>query len=171
MPKTVQDQATTASAQIEGLSATPLPMPTQAIVPLEAAVGPQAQAIAQRLAELDMGNTQTIIAFGAGAQTALRAISQEMLSGVKSKDLGPAGQSLAEIVSTIRGFSGSELDANRRRSWWERLTGAAAPIAQFIARYEQVQVQIDKITENLLAHETLLLKDIKALDLLYTPKL
>ena len=94
-----------------------------------------------------------------------------MLSGVKAKDLGPAGQSLAEIVSTIRGFSGSELDANRRRSWWERLTGAAAPIAQFIARYEQVQVQIDKITENLLAHETLLLKDIKALDLLYTKTL
>ena len=171
MPKTVHDQATTASAQIEGLSATPLPMPAQDIVPLEAAVGPQAQAIAQRLAELDMGNAQTIIAFGAGAQTALRAISQEMLSGVKAKDLGPAGQSLAEIVSTIRGFSGSELDANRRRSWWERLTGAAAPIAQFIARYEQVQVQIDKITENLLAHETLLLKDIKALDLLYTKTL
>ena len=59
MPKTVHDQATTASAQIEGLSATPLPMPAQDIVPLEAAVGPQAQAIAQRLAELDMGNTQT----------------------------------------------------------------------------------------------------------------
>ena len=171
MPKTVHDQATTASAQIEGLSATPLPMPAQDIVPLEAAVGPQAQAIAQRLAELDMGSAQTIIAFGAGAQTALRAISQEMLSGVKAKDLGPAGQSLAEIVSTIRGFSGSELDANRRRSWWERLTGAAAPIAQFIARYEQVQVQIDKITENLLAHETLLLKDIKALDLLYAKTL
>ena len=167
MPKTVHDQATTASAQIEGLSATPLPMPAQDIVPLEAAVGPQAQAIAQRLAELDMGSAQTIIAFGAGAQTALRAISQEMLSGVKAKDLGPAGQSLAEIVSTIRGFSGSELDANRRRSWWERLTGAA----QFIARYEQVQVQIDKITENLLAHETLLLKDIKALDLLYAKTL
>ena len=171
MPKTVRDQASTVSAQIDTLTATPLPAPAPEVVPLSAALGPQAQAITQRLGELDMANTQTIIAFGAAAQSDLRAISQEMLSGVKAKDLGPAGQSLAEIVSTIRGFSGSELNANRRRSWWERLTGAAAPLAQFIARYEQVQLQIDKITENLLSHETVLLKDIKALDLLYTKTL
>ena len=171
MPKTVRDQASTVSAQIDTLTATPLPAPAPEVVALSAALGPQAQAITHRLGELDMANTQTIIAFGAAAQSDLRAISQEMLSGVKAKDLGPAGQSLAEIVSTIRGFSGSELNANRRRSWWERLTGAAAPLAQFIARYEQVQLQIDKITENLLSHETVLLKDIKALDLLYTKTL
>ena len=171
MPKTIHDQAKTTLAQIDALAANPLPTPDQAIVPLEAALGRQAQAITQRLGELDMADAQTIMAFGTSAQSELRLISQEMLAGVKAKDLGPAGQSLAEIVSTIRGFSGAELDANRRRSWWERLTGAAAPIAQFIARYEQVQLQIDKITENLLIHETVLLKDIKALDLLYTKTL
>ena len=171
MPKTIHDQAKTTLAQIDALAANPLPAPDQAIVPPEAALGPQAQAITQRLGELDMADAQTIMAFGTSAQSDLRLISQEMLAGVKAKDLGPAGQSLAEIVSTIRGFSGAELDANRRRSWWERLTGAAAPIAQFIARYEQVQLQIDKITENLLTHETVLLKDIKALDLLYTKTL
>jgi uncharacterized protein YaaN involved in tellurite resistance len=171
MPKIARDKASTASAHIAGLAATPLPAPNPEIVPLEQALGAQAEAITQRLGELDMANTQTIIAFGASAQTDLRAISQEMLAGVKAKDLDPAGQSLAEIVSTIRGFSGAELDATRRRSWWERLTGAAAPLAQFIARYEQVQLQIDKTTDNLLTHETLLLKDIKALDLLYTKTL
>lgn len=171
MPKIVRDKASTASAQIAGLATTPLPAPNPQIVPLEQALGAQAEAITQRLDELDMANTQTIVAFGASAQTDLRTISQEMLAGVKAKDLGPAGQSLAEIVSTIRGFSGAELDATRRRSWWERLTGAAAPLAQFIARYEQVQLQIDKITDTLLAHETVLLKDIKALDLLYTKTL
>ena len=171
MPKTVRDQAKTTSAQIDALAANPLPAPAPAIVPLEAANGPQSQAITQRLGELDMADTRTIMAFGTSAQSDLRLISQEMLAGVKAKDLGPAGQSLAEIVSTIRGFSGAELDANRRRSWWERLTGAAAPIAQFIARYEQVQLQIDKITADLLTHETVLLKDIKSLDLLYTKTL
>ncbi len=171
MPKTVRDQAKTTSAQIDALAANPLPAPAPAIVPLEAAIGPQAQAITQRLGELDMADARTIMAFGTSAQSDLRLISQEMLAGVKAKDLGPAGQSLAEIVSTIRGFSGAELDANRRRSWWERLTGAAAPIAQFIARYEQVQLQIDKITADLLTHETVLLKDIKSLDLLYTKTL
>ncbi len=90
-----------------------------------------------------------------------------MLAGVKNKDVGPAGDSLREIVSTIRGFSGEELDVDRKQSWWERLTGSAAPLAQFIARYEEVQGQIDKITENLLKHEHALLKDVRSLDMLY----
>src|SRR5690606_15191010 len=39
--------------------------------------------------------------------------------------------------------------------------------ANFLARFEQVQGQIDKITGDLLGHEHKLLKDIKSLDVLY----
>jgi uncharacterized protein YaaN involved in tellurite resistance len=90
-----------------------------------------------------------------------------MLQGVRNKDVGPAGDSLRTIVTTICGFSVSELDLRRDRSWWEKLIGRAAPIAKFTARFEMVQEQIDKITDNLLSHETTLLKDIKSLDMLY----
>jgi uncharacterized protein YaaN involved in tellurite resistance len=55
----------------------------------------------------------------------------------------------------------------RKRTWWEWLTGKAAPMAQFVARFENVQGQIDRITENLLSHEHKLMKDIKSLDVLY----
>ena len=171
MTDTIRDQAATALSEVEKVTASILPEPGTAIVPLEAASAPQADAIRKRMAELDMGNTQSIISFGSGAQSELQVISQEMLQGVKNKDVGPAGDSLREIVSTIRGFSGEELDVNRERSWWERLTGAAAPLAQFMARYEQVQTQIDRVTENLMKHETTLLKDIKSLDILYAKTL
>ena len=90
-----------------------------------------------------------------------------MLSGVRSKDVGPAGNSLREMVTSLRGFSVDELDPNRKRSWWERLTGSAQPVAEFMARYEDVQGQIDKITGELLVHEHTLLKDVKSLDKLY----
>jgi uncharacterized protein YaaN involved in tellurite resistance len=90
---------------------------------------------------------------------------------VKNKDVGPAGDALRSMVTTLRGFSASELDVRRERSWWERLTGQAAPFAEFIARFEGVQNQIDSITETLLGHEHTLLKDIKSLDLLYTKTL
>jgi uncharacterized protein YaaN involved in tellurite resistance len=53
------------------------------------------------------------------------------------------------------------------RSWWEKLLGRAAPFAKFVANYEDVQTQIDKITTDLLTHEHRLLKDIKSLDVLY----
>ncbi len=59
----------------------------------------------------------------------------------------------------------------RDRSFWEKLTGQAAPVAKFAARFEEVQGQIDKITDDLLKHEHLLLKDIESLDQLYTKTL
>ena len=114
-----------------------------------------------------MEDTNSIISFGSAAQEELQVISQSMLQGVRNKDVGPAGDSLRDIVTTIRGFSVSELDLRRDRSWWEKLIGRAATIAKFTARFELVQSQIDKITENLLDHETKLLKDIKSLDMLY----
>jgi uncharacterized protein YaaN involved in tellurite resistance len=138
-----------------------------AVVALEQADAPVAAEIRTRMDEIDMGDTNSIVSFGSAAQAELQEISQSMLAGVRNKDVGPAGDSLREIVTTIRGFSVSEMDLRRERSWWEKLLGRAAPIAKFGARFETVQGQIDKITDNLLAHEHTLLKDIKSLDLLY----
>ena len=86
---------------------------------------------------------------------------------MRNKDVGPAGDSLRNIVTTIRGFSVSELDVRRERTFWEKLLGRAAPFAKFTAQFEDVQGQIDRITDDLLGHEHTLLKDIKSLDLLY----
>ncbi|MFN4156537.1 MAG: toxic anion resistance protein [Paracoccaceae bacterium] len=167
MTETIREQAARALTQIQEVTAVVLPEPGGEIVPLEAATGDKAGAIRSRMAELDMGNTQSIISFGSKAQAELQVISQEMLADVKNKDAGPAGDSLRKIVTTIRGFGASELDLRRDRSWWEKLTGRAAPFANFVAKYETVQGQIDKVTEDLLRHEHTLLKDIRSLDMLY----
>ncbi len=152
---------------LEEVTAVQLPEPSTALVPLAEADEPVAEEIRKRMAEIDMGNTGSIINFGAAAQGELQEISQAMLQDVRNKDVGPAGDSLREIVTTIRGFSISELDVRRKRTFWEKLLGRAAPFANFVARYETVQGQIDKVTDNLLKHEYSLLKDIKSLDKLY----
>ena len=167
MTQSIQSAAASALAEVEKVTAVLLPEPGAAIVPLTEATPAQADEIRKRMAEIDLSSSQSIIAFGSAAQAELQVISQEMLSGVKNKDVGPAGDSLREIVTTIRGFSGEELDLGREQSWWEKLLGKAAPLAEFIARYEEVQGQIDKITTNLLQHEHTLLKDVRALDILY----
>ena len=167
MTDTIRAQAATALADVQAVTATILAEPGTAIVALEAAPAPVAEDIRKRMNELDMSNTQSIISFGSAAQAELQVISQEMLTDVKNKDAGPAGDSLRQIVTTIRGFSITELDVRRQRSWWEKLIGRAAPFANFVARFETVQGQIDKVTENLLRHEHTLLKDIKSLDMLY----
>jgi len=153
--------------EVEEVSALVLPEPSTALVPLKEADKPTTGEIEKRMGEIDVMDTSSIINFGSGAQAELQQISQSMLADVRNKDVGPAGDSLRNIVSTIRGFSVSELDVRRKRSWWERLTGKLAPMANFMARFETVQTQIDNVTTELEGHERTLLKDIKSLDVLY----
>lgn len=153
--------------QVEKVTAVILAEPKNELVPLATADKPTSAAITKRMAELDMDDTNSIISFGSSAQAELQEISQSMLQGVRNKDVGPAGDSLREIVTTIRGFNVSELDVRRKRSFWERLLGRAAPAAKFAAKFESVQGQIDKVTDDLLKHEHVLLKDIESLDVLY----
>jgi uncharacterized protein YaaN involved in tellurite resistance len=169
MSEAVRKEAAAALAEVEQLNAVILPPPAPEVVPLTAAPAPapEADEIRKRMAEIDMGNTQSIISFGSSAQAELQVISQQMLADVKNKDVGPAGDALRGIVSTLRGFTVSELDVRRERSWWERLLGRAAPFASFVAKYEEVQGQIDRVTSDLDKHQHKLLIDIKALDQLY----
>ena len=157
----IRKQAQAEQDKIAAVTGTALATPEETEAVTDAA------AVAARLAELDLTSSTAIVSFGSRAQADLQEISQSMLQGVRNKDVGPAGDSLREIVTTIRGFSISELDMRRKRSWWERLIGRAAPAAKFMARYESVQGQIDRITDSLLRHEHLLLKDIESLDQLY----
>ena len=167
MSENVRQKAQEALAEVEAVSAAILPEPSTAIVPYAEADAPASAEIQKRMDEIDMSNTNSIVSFGSGAQAELQQISQAMLADVRNKDVGPAGDSLRSIVTTIRGFSVSELDVRRKRTWWEKLLGKAAPFADFTAKFEKVQNQIDRVTDELLGHEHTLLKDIKSLDMLY----
>ncbi|WP_019955389.1 toxic anion resistance protein [Yoonia vestfoldensis] len=167
MSESTREKAAQALAEVEKVTAVVLPEPSRDLVVLDSADTATKAEINRRIAEINIGDTNSIVSFGASAQTDLQAISQSMLAGVRNKDVGPAGDSLRSMVTTIRGFSVSELDVRRERSWWEKLIGRAAPIAKFTARFEEVQGQIDKITDDLLRHEHVLLKDIESLDMLY----
>ncbi|MBT7446737.1 MAG: toxic anion resistance protein [Tateyamaria sp.] len=173
MSDKTQKKAKVTSAQIGQVAKTILPEHNDAnAITSLADANPVASAkILERMNKINLNDTQSIVSFGSSAQLELQEISHMMLTDVRNKDLGPVGESLRNIVTTIRGFSVSELDVRRDRSWWDRLLGRATPFAKFTAKFEDVQIQIDKITDNLLDHEHTLLKDIKALDLLYNKTL
>ncbi len=151
------------------------PPPAQELITLQSADPNAVAAIRARMGEIDLSNTQTIIKFGSKAQEDLTAISDEMLDGVRNKDVGPAGNSLRKMVTTIRGFDVSELAPGEKPGFlarmWNWIMGKSASTADFVAQYEQVRGQIDNIQDELLTHETKLLKDIKFLDKLYDSSL
>lgn len=167
MTEDTRHRAELTRKDIEKLSAVVLPEPQPEAVAIDDADPRTADEIRKRMAEIHPGDSGSVLRFGTRTQAAMQEISQKMLADVRNKDIGPAGDSLRRIVATIRGFSTSELDLRRDQSWWEKLTGRAAPLAKFVAGYEQVQTQIDGVTADLERHEQQLLKDIKSLDILY----
>ena len=138
MSETTRAKAKDTLALVEEVNAVILPEPkaANAIVSLAQADPTVSEEIRSRMAEIDISDTQSIVSFGSNAQAELQEISQAMLADVRNKDVGPAGDSLRGIVSTSRGFSVSELDVRRERSWWEKLLGRAAPFAKFTAQFE-----------------------------------
>lgn len=125
--------------------------------------------------QLNMNDSNDILFFGSKAQEQLTTISDNMLEGVKNKELGTAGDSLNEMVGVLRGFDVGGLDPNEKPGLLARLinwlTGRAAPVAQFIQQYEEVRPQIDAVTDKLESHKTTLLRDIVSLDKLYDANL
>lgn len=69
----------------------------------EAAVRATRQDIERLMAEIDLTDAHSILFFGSKAQQDLTAISDEMLEGVRNKEMGPAGNALGEMLTTLRG--------------------------------------------------------------------
>jgi uncharacterized protein YaaN involved in tellurite resistance len=159
------------NTEAERTLAVVLPEPRADIIAVDQADPDDRAKIEELIARIDLHDAQSILTFGSAAQTQLTEISDRMLDGVRAKDTGPAGNALTRMVTTIRGFDIDELNPDRKRSWWDRLLGRVTPIADFVAGYEDVRGHIDKVTDELLKHETQLLKDVKMLDKLYEESL
>jgi uncharacterized protein YaaN involved in tellurite resistance len=171
----LQEKTAIALREADEVSNIVLAAPKQELITIQQADPAMEAEIRKRMTEVDISNTQSIIKFGSKAQENLTAISDEMLDGVRNKDVGPAGNSLRKMVNTIRGFDVNELSPGASQGFlariWAWITGKGSKVADFVTQYEEVRGQIDKVQDELLTHETKLLKDIKFLDKLYESSL
>ena len=127
--------------------------------------------IDQLIAEINVEDRSTILFFGSKAQEQMSSISENMLEGVRNKDLGKAGAPLNDMIATIRGFDIDELNPNKKLGFFARLFGKAKPVSVFLSKYEDVRKQINKITDKMEEQKTQLLTDIISLDKLYDANL
>jgi len=150
--------------------------PAATLDPATPADGPSAREIVPAqldavLAELDLGDSHSVLFFGSRAQEQLTTVSDSMLERVRVKEVGPAGEALNDMVLTLRGFDLGNLDPNRKPGWLDRLFGKGRDAAKVVQRYEQVRDQIEGITGRLEQHKSKLLVDVEALDRLYAANL
>ena len=125
------------------------------------------QKIDELVKEIKDDDPRSVIFFGSKAQEHINTVSESMLEGVKSKDIGRSGEALNNLVTAIKGFDVDELNPNARQGFFSKLFGLASPAVKFLGKYEEVRTQVDKITDDLEAHKAQLLTDITSLDRLY----
>ena len=147
-----QTNATVLVKEAEEVTAVALPELKQELITIQQADPATETQIRRRMDELDMGNTQSIIKFGSKAQEDLTAISDEMLDGVRNKDVGPAGDVAAQAWSTpSAALMSHELAPGATAAAFSPASGPGSPARArrkspiSSRKYEQVRGQIDKI--------------------------
>jgi uncharacterized protein YaaN involved in tellurite resistance len=120
---------------------------------------------------IDINKSSSIIDFGAKAQEELTSVSNAMLEGAKSKDIGVAGEALSNMIAVIKGFDVATLDPNKKLSFFDKLLGKAKPLVMFLNKYEDTKEQIETISDELERQKGRLLNDIESLERLYDANL
>ena len=128
------------------------------------ALPPEALAKAKDIAKsIKIEDSNAIIQYGIGAQKNISGFADSMLESIRVKDAGNVGQSLTDLVFKIKDAGVGDLTMEKKGF----LAGLFGGIQRFIAKYEKLETQIDKIVDQLNSSRMTLLRDITMLDQLF----
>lgn len=113
---------------------------------------------------IDITETNIILQYGSDAQKKIVEFSDSALNKVKTKDLGKVGDMIGSLVTELKGFNVNE---EEEKGFFGFFKKAGNKIASLKARYDSVEVNVDKISAVLEDHQIQLMKDIALLDELY----
>jgi uncharacterized protein YaaN involved in tellurite resistance len=121
-------------------------------------------AVREFVKQIDVTNTNQVLAYGAAAQTNISDFSSSALGNVRSKDLGEVGGMLSDLVVELKGLNFPE---EEKKGFLGIFKKASNNIASLKAQYNKAEVNVDRITSELEKHERTLLKDIATMDKMY----
>lgn len=123
---------------------------------------------AQQLAEqIPVGNYEAIITYGATAQNELSRFSHKMLDHVQSKDIGPVGDVLQDLMGKLSEIDPEDLSAKKKTGLARLFSRASRSIQEMMTKYQKLSTQIDRIGVQLEHSKRGLLEDVQMLDNLY----
>lgn len=123
---------------------------------------------AKQLAEqIDVNDSQSVLAYGAAAQQKLGDFSHTVLNHVQNQDVGPIGESLNELMYRLNEANPEELEAQDKNIFKRWFGKVKESIYETTARYQKVGAQIDKIGIKLEKEKNGLLNDNMLLEQLY----
>ena len=120
---------------------------------------------------INVGDSQEIIQFGVGAQSKISGFADTILSQIRAKDAGYAGDVLTELMLRVKEIDVGSLSDGSFVSKIPLIGGLIDSAKRFAARYEKLSVEIEKIVDELAKARMELLKDVTLFDNLYEKNL
>ncbi|HCZ1941199.1 TPA: 5-bromo-4-chloroindolyl phosphate hydrolysis family protein [Staphylococcus aureus] len=124
----------------------------------------QVDTISKQINPLD---NEGLLAFGSDLQKQMSQFSHQMLDEVQSKDVGPIGDTLSDLMSKLKSVNPNELNTDKPSMLKRIFSRAKSSINEIFSRMQSVSAQVDRITIQLQKHQTHLTRDIELLDTLY----
>ena len=118
--------------------------------------------------QIDITDSNLVFSYGAAAQQNISQFSDAALKNVKTKDLGEVGDAIADLVTELRGFDADEEESKGFFGFFKKQRDNVTTMK---AKFDETEVNVNKIVEALEGHQIQLLKDIAMLDRLYDQNL
>lgn len=113
--------------------------------------------------EIDIGNSQLVLEYGAGVQKKMSDFSDSTLSVIRTKDLGEVGDMISNLVAELKGFDASDEDKGIL-GFFKR---GSKKTQLMRANYDKAENNVNSIVKSLENQQVTLMKDISTLDQMY----
>jgi uncharacterized protein YaaN involved in tellurite resistance len=117
--------------------------------------------------QIDPRNQQAIIQYGVAAQAELSKFSHAILNHVQTKNAGPVGEVISELMTKIKEVNPDDLLPAKKGIFSRLFSSMSKSLQGMVAKYQKIGVEIDKIADQLEKHRQLLFRDIMMLETLY----
>ena len=117
--------------------------------------------------QIDLSNTTAIMEYGGGVQKKMADFSDAALENVRTKDLGEVGNMLTSVVTELKHF-----DDEEEKGFLGGLFRKPVRKAEELkTKYDKAEVNVNKVSDALKAHQVTLMKDVAMLDKMYEANL
>lgn len=121
------------------------------------------RAVVERYAsEIDISNVEEIVRYGVGAQRNISDFSVSILKKVRTYDMGEVGESLRDLTIALDATVEPE-----KKGFFGMFQKAKRGVGAIRANYAKAESNVDRIEQDLLSHEAVLIQDIAVYQQMY----
>lgn len=117
--------------------------------------------------QIEPMNYDSLMKFGSNAQSSMSSFSHKMLTEVKSKDTGPIGDTLNQLMAKLKEVQPDDFKQEKDSFLKKIFKRAKASANEIFSRMQSVGSQVDRISVELKNHKDGLNRDIQLLNGLY----